>query len=549
MTDLEVEKQYKKKHIFDITSKLSLKEEDLELYGNYKAKVHYNKVQEILKEKPKAKTILVTAITPTAAGEGKTLTSIGLADALNINKRVCLALREPSLSPIFGRKGSATGGGFSQVTPMEDINLHFTGDLHAITSATNLIASLIENAIYFNQINLSKIYWKRCLDISDRLLRNINQLSSKDNLGARSFSVTAASEIMAILCLAKDMEDLKNRIDLICIGEDINGDIVHFKELGCTDSVAILLKNAICPNIVQTLEGTPCFIHGGPFANIAHGCNSIIATGLAQRLADYVVTEAGFASDLGMEKFIDIKCRNTDTVNPPDCIVLVATIRALKLHGGANKNELDNENVIALEKGFENLAAHIDIVKQTGIPFIIAINKFASDTKEELDKLQKLLEFSGVEYALTTNYSDGGIGSLVLAVKVETLCNKKSKLNFFYDLEDNLITKIRKLATNVYRAKDVMYSDDVLDLMKKYMNYKCPICVAKTQNSISDDKKLLGDPAKENYVFKVTDIKYFNGAGFIVIYSGDIIDMPGLPKEPLALNMKINNNLEISGLV
>lgn len=544
MTDLEVEKQYKKKHIFDIASKLGLKEEDLELYGNYKAKVHYNKVKEILKEKPKAKTILVTAITPTAAGEGKTLTSIGLADALNINKKVCLALREPSLSPVFGRKGGAAGGGLSQITPMEDINLHFTGDLHAITAANNLISSLIDNHIFQgNELKIKNVTWRRCLDVSDRALRKIN-LESREE----SFSITAASEIMAILGLSNSVENLRERIGNIVIGQNEEGRDVLFKELGGVDSVLLLLKNAICPNIVQTLEGTPAFVHCGPFANIAYGCNSIIATGLAQRLADYVVTEAGFASDLGMEKFIDIKCRNTDTVNPPDCIVLVATIRALKLHGGANKNELDNENVIALEKGFENLAAHIDIVKQTGIPFIIAINKFASDTKEELDKLQKLLEYSNVEYALTTNYSDGGIGSLVLAVKVETLCNNESKLNFFYDLEDNLITKIRKLATNVYRAKDVMYNDNVLDLMKKYMDYKCPICVAKTQNSISDNKKLLGDPAKENYVFKVTDIKYFNGAGFIVVFSGSIIDMPGLPKTPLAYKISVDDNFEVFGL-
>lgn len=544
MTDLEVEKQYKKKHIFDITSKLGLKEEDLELYGNYKAKVHYNKVKEILKEKPKAKTILVTAITPTAAGEGKTLTSIGLADALNINKSVCLALREPSLSPVFGKKGGAAGGGYSQITPMEDINLHFTGDLHAITAANNLISSLIDNHIFQgNELKIKNVTWRRCLDVSDRALRKIN-LDSREE----SFSITAASEIMAILGLSNSVENLRERIGNIVIGQNEDGKDILFKELGGVDSVLLLLKSAICPNIVQTLEGTPAFVHCGPFANIAYGCNSIIATGLAQRLADYVVTEAGFASDLGMEKFIDIKCRNTDTVNPPDCIVLVATIRALKLHGGANKNELDNENAIALEKGFENLAAHIGIVKQTGIPFIIAINKFASDTKEELDKLQKLLEFSGVEYALTTNYSDGGIGSLVLAAKVETLCNKKSKLNFFYDLEDNLITKIRKLATNVYRAKDVMYNDNVLDLMKKYMDYKCPICVAKTQNSISDNKKLLGDPAKENYVFKVTDIKYFNGAGFIVVFSGSIIDMPGLPKTPLAYKISVDDNFEVFGL-
>ena len=544
MTDLEVEKQYKKRHIFDIASKLGLKEEDLELYGNYKAKIHYNKVQEILKEKPKAKTILVTAITPTAAGEGKTLTSIGLADALNINKRVCLALREPSLGPCMGVKGGAAGGGYSQITPMEDINLHFTGDLHAITAANNLISSLIDNHIFQgNELRIKNVTWRRCLDLNDRALRKVN-LESREE----SFSITAASEVMAILGLSNSVENLRERIGNIVIGQNEDGKDILFKELGGVDSVLLLLKNAICPNIVQTLEGTPAFVHCGPFANIAYGCNSIIATGLAQRLADYVVTEAGFASDLGMEKFIDIKCRNTDTVNPPDCIVLVATIRALKLHGGANKNELDNENAIALEKGFENLAAHINIVKQTGIPFIIAINKFASDTKEELDKLQKLLEFSNVEYALTTNYSDGGIGSLVLAVKVETLCNKESKLNFFYDLEDSLITKIRKLATNVYRAKDVMYSDDVLDLMKKYMNYKCPICVAKTQNSISDNKKLLGDPAKENYVFKVTDIKYFNGAGFIVVFSGSIIDMPGLPKTPLAYKISVDDNFEVFGL-
>lgn len=544
MTDLEVEKQYKKKHIFDIASKLGLKEEDLELYGNYKAKVHYDKVKEILKEKPKAKTILVTAITPTAAGEGKTLTSIGLADALNINKSVCLALREPSLSPVFGRKGGAAGGGYSQITPMEDINLHFTGDLHAITAANNLISSLIDNHIFQgNELKIKNVSWRRCLDVSDRALRKVN-LESREE----SFSITAASEIMAILGLSNSVENLRGRIGNIVIGQNEDGKDVLLKELGGVDSVLLLLKNAICPNIVQTLEGTPTFVHCGPFANIAYGCNSIIATGLAQRLADYVVTEAGFASDLGMEKFIDIKCRNTDAVNPPDCIVLVATIRALKLHGGANKNELNNENVLALENGFENLAAHIEIVKQTGIPFVIAINKFASDTKEELNKLQELLKYNDVEYAITTNYSDGGIGSLVLAVKVETLCNNESKLNFFYNLEDNLITKIRKLATNVYRAKDVMYNDNVLDLMKKYMNYKCPICVAKTQNSISDNKKLLGDPARENYVFKVTDIKYFNGAGFIVVFSGSIIDMPGLPKTPLAYGISVDNNFEVSGL-
>ena len=445
---------------------------------------------------------------------------------------------------MFGRKGGAAGGGYSQITPMEDINLHFTGDLHAITAANNLISSLIDNHIFQgNELQIKNVTWRRCLDVSDRALRKVN-LESREE----SFSITAASEIMAILGLSNSVENLRERIGDIVIGQNEKGKDVLFKELGGVDSVLLLLKNAICPNIVQTLEGTPTFVHCGPFANIAYGCNSIIATGLAQRLADYVVTEAGFASDLGMEKFIDIKCRNTDTVNPPDCIVLVATIRALKLHGGANKNELNNENILALEKGFENLAAHIDIVKQTGIPFVIAINKFASDTKDELDKLQELLKYNDVEYAITTNYSDGGIGSLVLAVKVETLCNNESKLNFFYDLEDNLITKIRKLATNVYRAKDVMYNDNILDLMKKYMDYKCPICVAKTQNSISDNKKLLGDPARENYIFKVTDIKYFNGAGFIVVFSGSIIDMPGLPKTPLAYRITVDDNFEVSGL-
>ena len=515
------------------------------MYGKLKAKVHYDTIMNILEKPVKAKTILVTAMTPTPAGEGKTLTSIGLADALNINKNVCLALREPSLGPVFGIKGSATGGGYSQVTPMEDINLHFTGDLHAITSANNLISAIIDNHIFQgNELGIKKVTWRRCLDLNDRALRSIDLENRHE-----SFSITAASEIMAILGLSTSIEDLRKRIGNIVIGQDEDNANIYFRELEAVDSVLLLLKNAICPNIVQTLEGTPTFIHCGPFANIAYGCNSVLATGLAQRLSDYVVTEAGFASDLGMEKFLDIKCRSTDIINPPNCIVLVATIRALKTHGGVAKSDLSKENVDAVEKGFENLLAHISIVKQTGIPFVIAINKFETDTDNELNKLQELLESTDVEYALTTNYLDGGIGSLALAVKVETLCEQQSELKHFYDLDDNLITKIKKLAKNVYQAKDVIYNDNVFSLLNRYMDYKCPICISKTQNSISDNKKLLGNPKSENYIFRVTDIKYYSGAGFLVVFAGDIIDMPGLPKVPNANKIKIDSNFVVSGLV
>ena len=544
LSDIEIERNHTPKNISEIAAKLGLSENDIEMYGKLKAKVNYSAAMRILEKPIKAKTILVTAMTPTPAGEGKTLTSIGLADALNIkDKNACLALREPSLGPVYGKKGSATGGGFSQVTPMEDINLHFTGDLHAITSANNLISSLIDNHIFQgNQLKIKNVTWRRCVDLNDRALRNVTLENRKE-----SFSITAASEIMAILGLSTSIENLRFRIGNIIIGQDENGRDIFFRELKSVDAVLLLLKNAICPNIVQTLEGTPAFIHCGPFANIAYGCNSVLATGLAQRLSEYVITEAGFAADLGMEKFIDIKCRSTDIINPPNCIVLVATIRALKMHGRVSKSDLNRENVEAVESGFENLLAHIQNIKKIGIPFVIAINKFETDSSEELKKLENLLQ--PYYYAVTTNYIDGGKGSLKLADKVIELCKEKSKLNYFYNLEDNLVTKIKKLAKEVYRAKDVVYNDEIFPLINKYMDYHCPICVSKTQNSISDDKNILGNPLFSNYTFRVTDIKYYSGAGFLVVFAGDIIDMPGLPKTPNATKIKIDNNLVVSGLV
>ena len=544
LSDIEIERNHTPKNISEIAAKLGLSENDIEMYGKLKAKVNYSAAMRILEKPIKAKTILVTAMTPTPAGEGKTLTSIGLADALNIkNKNACLALREPSLGPVYGKKGSATGGGFSQVTPMEDINLHFTGDLHAITSANNLISSLIDNHIFQgNQLKIKNVTWRRCVDLNDRALRNVTLENRKE-----SFSITAASEIMAILGLSTSIENLRFRIGNIIIGQDENGRDIYFRELDSVDAVLLLLKNAICPNIVQTLKGTPAFIHCGPFANIAYGCNSVLATGLSQRLSDYVVTEAGFAADLGMEKFIDIKCRSTDIINPPNCIVLVATIRALKMHGGVSKSDLNRENVEAVESGFENLLAHIQNIKKTGIPFVVAINKFETDSSEELKKLENLLQ--PYHYAVTTNYVDGGKGSLKLADKVIELCKEKSKLNYFYNLEDSLVTKIKKLTKEVYQAQDVVYNDEVFPLINKYMYYHCPICVSKTQNSISDDKNILGNPLFANYIFRVTDIKYYSGAGFLVVFAGDIIDMPGLPKTPNATKIKIDNDLTVSGLV
>lgn len=525
---------------------MSISQHDVELYGNNKAKINYNKIEKILENPIKAKTILVTAITPTAAGEGKTVTSIGLADALNQKKlNVCLALREPSMGPVYGVKGSATGGGYSQVTPMEDINLHFTGDLHAITSANNLISSLIDNHIFQgNQLKFKKVLWRRCIDMNDRSLRDVDLGFRKE-----SFSITAASEIMAILGLSHSTSNLRYRLNNILIGENENDENIYLKDLGGVDAVLLLLKNAIRPNIVQTLEGTPTFIHCGPFANIAYGCNSILATGLAQRLSDYVVTEAGFAADLGMEKFIDLKCRSTDIINPPNCIVLVATIRALKLHGGINKNELNQENLEALKKGFQNLSAHSNAVSLTSIPYIVAINKFETDTENELNLLQELLKEKNIDYAITTNFINGGKGSIDLANKVVELCKKDFEIKYFYNINDNLITKIRKLATSVYRAKDVTYSDKALIGMNKYMNLNCPVCVAKTQNSISDNKKLLGDPFNNNYIFNVTDVKYYSGANFIVVFAGDIIDMPGLPKVPNAMKMEVSDDWVVKGLV
>ena len=552
MTDIEIARNTKLEKITEIAKKINISEEDLELYGNYKAKIS-TKVNEKLKGKKDGKLILVTAINPTPLGEGKTTISIGLADGLSqIGKNAILTLREPSLGPVFGIKGGATGGGHSQIAPMEDINLHFTGDIHAITSANNLLSALIDNHIFFgNELKIKKVIWKRCLDLNDRQLRKIEcGLSGEKNIVPREdgFNITVASEIMAILCLATDINDLKRRLGNIVIGYNEENKPVTARDLKADGSLTVLLKDALKPNLVQTLEHTPAIVHGGPFANIAHGCNSIIATKLGMKLADYTITEAGFGADLGAEKFINIKCRTAQI--KPDAVVCIATMKALKYHGGVSKEEIKQENIEALEKGTKNLFKHIENLKNKfGLNVIVAINKYVDDSEKEIEFLRNKLEENNVEMSLVESWEYGGKGAIDLAEKVVNLCEKETKLNYTYDLSNSIEEKIEKISEEIYGAEGIEISSEALEKIKfiKDNGYdKMPICIAKTQYSFSDDSKNL--ECSEPFKIHVQDVILNAGAEFIVIITGKIFTMPGLPKVPAAENIDINSDGEIEGL-
>lgn len=559
MTDIEIAQKNKMIPITEVAAKIGIKPEDLELYGSYKAKLTMKKLRELqtkASDKSKrGKLILVTAITPTPAGEGKSTVSIGLGDGLRkIGKNAVIALREPSLGPCFGVKGGACGGGYAQIVPMEDINLHFTGDIHAISIANNLIAALIDNHIQQgNELGIDPrtITWKRCVDLNDRQLRNI-----VDGLGNRTdgtpredhFQITVASEIMAIICLSRSISELKERISNIIIGKNYKKEDLKFGELKCTGAIAALLKDAIRPNLVQTLEKNPVFVHGGPFANIAHGCNSINATLSALALGDYVVTEAGFAADLGAEKFMDIKCRAAGL--SPDAVVIVATIRALKMHGGVAKTELSKPNVSALEKGFANLKAHIENIAKFGVPSVVAVNKFVTDTDEEIALLEKLCKANGATAVLCEGWGKGGEGAAELAKVVADVADSgKANFHYLYESELPLEKKIEKIAKEIYHSSSVEFESKALKKLKDFEEKgygNLPVCIAKTQNSISHDSKLIGAPS--GYVFPIRDVQLYAGAGFVVALAGDIMTMPGLPKSPAALNIDVDDDGVISGL-
>ena len=555
LSDIEIAQSAQMAPIQEIAEDMGLSKDDLDLYGNYKAKVTLKKLRELQASEKKGKLILVTAITPTPAGEGKSTMSIALADGIRkIGKKSCLALREPSLGPCFGIKGGACGGGYAQVVPMEDINLHFTGDIHAISIANNLIAALIDNHIQQgNALNIDArtITWKRCVDLNDRALRKI-----VIGLGGRmegipredGFNISVASEIMAIICLSKTISELKSRLDNITIGKNFNKEPVLLKDLKVSGAVAALLKDTIRPNLVQTLEKTPAFIHGGPFANIAHGCNSINATECALALGDYVVTEAGFAADLGAEKFLDIKSRIAGL--HPDAVVVVATIRALKMHGGVQKSELNQSNVEALKKGFENLKTHIENLGKFKVPVVIAINQFASDTEEEIKTLEEECKAINTSVVLCQGHAKGGEGAKELAEKVCAVCDSGiSQYQQLYPLEMPLEEKIRTVAKEIYRAKDVSFSDVAKKKLAEFtaMGFgNLPICVAKTQYSFSHDKNLICAP--KDFIFPIQDVRLYSGAGFVVPLAGDIMTMPGLPKVPAACSIDVDDDGVITGL-
>ena len=554
LSDIEISQQNQPEPIERIAEKAGLCEEDLELYGRYKAKIGFAKLRELAAEPLKGKLILVTAITPTPAGEGKSTISIGLADALQLSrKKVMLALREPSLGPCFGLKGGATGGGYSQIVPMEDINLHFTGDIHAITAANNLLAAMIDNHIKQGNelhINPQSICWRRCLDLNDRALRNIEIAmgGSTDGLPRRDgFDISVASEIMAILCLAEDINDLKKRLSGIIIGKTYDGKYVTAGEIKAVGAMAALLKDAVRPNLVQTLAKTPALVHGGPFANIAHGCNSLIATKTALRLADYVVTEAGFGADLGAEKFFDIKCRAGGL--DPAAVVLVATVRALKMHGGVDKDKLGEENPEALRKGFANLKIHLENLAKFGVPAVTAINRFATDSTAEITLLQELCAEAGVTAVTATCWENGGKGALALAFEVCRAVEEPNGFGPLYDDNLPLKEKISLIAKEIYRAGEVTFSDKALSKLAEFESQgygKLPVCIAKTQNSISDDPKRKGAP--QGYNFTVNDVRLSAGAGFVVALAGNILTMPGLPQHPAAERIDVDENGVISGL-
>lgn len=553
LSDIEIAQQATLRPIVDVANELGIKNEELEPYGRYKAKLN-DSLADRLKDKPNGKLILVTAINPTPAGEGKTTVTAGLGEAMaKIGKNAVIALREPSLGPVFGIKGGAAGGGYAQVLPMEDINLHFTGDMHAITAANNLLCAMLDNHIQQgNELGIDprQILFKRCLDMNDRELRfivaglggRINGVPRED-----SFQITVASEVMAILCLANDIVDLKKRLGDILVAYKYDGSPVYAKDLKANGAMTALLKDALMPNLVQTLEGTPAVMHGGPFANIAHGCNSVRATKLALKLGDYCITEAGFGSDLGAEKFLDIKCRYAGI--KPNAIVLVATCRALKYNGGVPKANVGEANLEALEKGIVNLGVHIDNMRKYGVPVVVAINKFITDSEEELEFIRQYCYSKGADFATAEMFAKGGEGGKDLAEKVVKACEKESSFNTLYDLDLTIKEKVKKIANEIYRADDVIFTAQAEKALAKIVELggnSLPVCVAKTQYSLSDNPALLGAPT--GHTITVRDLKLSNGAGFVVVYTGDIMTMPGLPKVPAAERIDVDENGVISGL-
>ena len=551
MSDIEIARKATKKNITEIASKLNLDQNDLHPFGHHTAKIDFNKIKE---KKENSKLILVTAITPTPAGEGKTTTSVGLSDGLcKIGKQSIVCLREPSLGPSFGMKGGAAGGGYAQVVPMENINLHFTGDFHAITSANNLLASLIDNHIYWGnklQIDTRRVSWKRCVDLNDRALREITaNLGGVANGYPRTdgFNITVASEVMAIFCLADNLEDLERRLSNITVAYTRDKKPIFAKDLNAHGPMTVLLKEALMPNLVQTLENNPAIIHGGPFANIAHGCNSIIATKTSLNLSDYVVTEAGFGADLGAEKFLNIKCRKGKLV--PSTVVLVATIRALKMHGGVDKKDLQTENVEAVIKGTSNLKRHIENIQKFGVPVIVAVNHFVADTDKEIEALKKECEKINIDAITCEHWAKGGNGTVELANKVVELADQENNFKFIYDEDIPLIDKVKNIAKEIYRADDIIADSKIRDQLKLfeeqgYGNF--PICIAKTQYSFSTDPTLKGAPT--NHSIPIREVRLSSGAEFIVVICGEIMTMPGLPSVPAADSIRLNSQGEIEGL-
>ena len=551
MSDIEIARKATKKNITEIASKLSLDENDLHPFGHHIAKIDFNKIKE---KKENSKLILVTAITPTPAGEGKTTTSVGLSDGLcKIGKQSIVCLREPSLGPSFGMKGGAAGGGYAQVVPMENINLHFTGDFHAITSANNLLASLIDNHIYWGnklEIDTRRISWKRCVDLNDRALREITaNLGGVANGYPRTdgFNITVASEVMAIFCLASDLEDLERRLGNITVAYTRNKKAIFAKDLNAHGPMTVLLKEALMPNLVQTLENNPAIIHGGPFANIAHGCNSIIATKTSLNLSEYVVTEAGFGADLGAEKFLDIKCRKGEL--KPSAVVLVATIRALKMHGGVNKKDLQTENVNAVIEGTSNLKRHIENIQKFGLPVVVAINHFVADTEKEIEALKEECKKLNIEAISCEHWAKGSNGTVDLANKVVELTDQESNFKYIYEENIPLLDKVKKIAKEIYRADDIIADSKIRDQLKLfeeqgYGNF--PICIAKTQYSFSTDPTLKGAPV--NHSIPIREVRLSSGAEFIVVVCGEIMTMPGLPSVPAADSIRLNSQGEIEGL-
>ena len=545
-SDIEISNECNMQDIRVIGRKLDLNENDLELYGKYKAKINIDNINN----KENGKLILVTSINPTPYGEGKTTMSIGINDALNkLSKKSVVVLREPSLGPVFGIKGGAAGGGYSQVVPMEDINLHFTGDIHAIESANNLLCAIIDNHIYQgNELDIKEVVFNRCVDLNDRALRNVTV--KYDNKGLErndKYNITVASEIMAILCLSRDIEDLKNRIGNILVGFNSKEEPVYAKDLNCVGAVSLLLKDALKPNLVQTLENNPAIIHGGPFANIAHGCNSIIATKAGLKLADYVVTEAGFGADLGAEKFLDIKCRVADI--KPNCIVINATIRSLKYNGGLSKEEINKENLEALKKGIVNLERHIKNMSKYTKNIVVCLNQFDFDTEKEIDYVTKFAKDMGYPIEVCSSFKNGGEGAINLAKKIVEVCNNDIDFKPLYDTNDTIKNKIKTICTEIYGANDIEVSEEVENKIKKLESMglgNLPVCIAKTQYSFSDDPKKLGAPT--NFNMRVRDIRVSNGAGFIVVLMGNIMTMPGLGKNSAYLNMDIDSKGKIKGL-